>query len=207
VLSTSLPERLTSGVSLVAGTTNAVFVSGATMTRFDRELMAEDLKAFQQYRSDRILVLTPAASMDRARQLWTAFKGSTTGETRTSRGKVSSGDLSALFVLKTILDLKVIESGWWRDVSLRIDAGEGSTLQIQATEQQRAQILNWIKTVAATPPADAYFAWAREVAMHRFDSVLADLQALTWERDPQGMVADLEAVSPQHVQDVARIYF
>src|SRR5262245_31617883 len=92
-ISSSIPERLASGVWLAASTTNAVFVSGGAMTRFDRELTADDLKPFQQYRSDRILVLSPAASLDRARQLWTTFKGSATGESRSSRGKVSSGDL------------------------------------------------------------------------------------------------------------------
>jgi hypothetical protein len=43
--------------------------------------------------------------------------------------------------------------------------------------------------------------------MHRFESVRPDLQALTWERDPQGTVQDLETITAMHVQDVARIYF
>ena len=33
------------------------------------------------------------------------------------------------------------------------------------------------------------------------------LQALTWERDRQGSISDLAAITPQQVQDVARIYF
>ena len=81
---------------------------------------------------------------------------------------------------------EVIESGWWRDVSIRIDAGEGSDLQIDAPDEKRAQILDWIKTIAYAPLPDAYFAWVREVAIHRFDAVRPDLQALTWERDPHG---------------------
>src|SRR5262249_11861317 len=188
-------------------TANAVFVSGGSFTHFDHELTPEDLKPFQQYRADRILVLSTASSIDRARQLWTAFKGNTNGETALPKGSVPSGNLSALFVLKTILDLKVIESGWSRDTMPRIDAGEGSNLQIQASAEKRQQILDWIKTIANIPQSDAYFAWAREVAVHHFDSVLPDLQALTWERDPQGTVENPATVSAKHVQDVARIYF
>ena len=55
--------------------------------------------------------------------------------------------------------------------------------------------------------ADAYLTWAREVAIHRFNIVQPHLQALTWERDPQGAIQDLETISPKHIQDVARIYF
>jgi hypothetical protein len=206
-ITTPVPERLPNGVSLVASNTNAVFVSGASITRFDREPTADDIKLFDQYRSERILVLTPASSLDHARQLWNSFKGSSTGPTGVSRGKVSGGDLGALLVLKTIVDLKVIQSGWWQKVAVRIDADEGSDLQIKAGDEEGAQILTWIKAIANTPPPDADFALAREIAIHRFDLVRADLQALLWERDPQGMIQGLETISPKHVQDVARIYF
>ena len=47
----------------------------------------------------------------------------------------------------------------------------------------------------------------REVAVHRFDTVRSDLQALTWERDPQGTIQDIETIVPKFVQDVAEIYF
>src|SRR5262249_25983802 len=39
------PERLSSGVSLAVSTTNAVFVSGGPLTRFDRDLTPDDLKS------------------------------------------------------------------------------------------------------------------------------------------------------------------
>ena len=206
-LSTSLPERLSSGVSIATSIANSVFVSNGPFTRFDHELTPDDLKPFQQYRAERILVLSPASSMDRARQLWSSFKGNSNGETGVPKGKVSSGDLSALFVLKTILDLKLIESGWWLDASLRIDAAAGTGLQIQAPDENRPRILEWIKNIADTPLPDEYFAWAREVAIHHFDSVVPDLQALTWDRDPQGIIQDPATVAAKHVQDVARIYF
>jgi len=91
--------------------------------------------------------------------------------------------------------------------SIRLDAGEGSDLQIRGTDEQRAQILDWIKSVAAAPPADSDFAWVREVAIHRFALISPDLQALMWERDPQGALQGLETISSKHIQDVARIYF
>src|SRR5262249_27925706 len=162
LLSSSPPERLASGVSLAAGSSNAVFVSGGPLSRFDHELTADDLKTFQQYPPERLLVLAPAGSMDRARQLWSTFKGRANGETPAPKGNVSSGDLPALFLLKTIVDLKVIQSGWWRDVSLRIDASEGSALQIRGTDDQREQILDWIRSLANSTLSDTYFAWVRE---------------------------------------------
>jgi hypothetical protein len=205
-IATPLSERLGSGVSIAASTSFAVFVAGGPITKFDRELTPEDVKAFQQYRGEHILVLAPAESMDRMRQLWSVFKG-TGSESGLPKGKVSGGDLPALFILKTILDLRLINAGSWRTASLRIDASEGSALQISATDEDRAQILDWIKSIANTALPESYFTWAREVAMHRFESVRPDLQALTWERDPQGTVQDLETITARHVQDVARIYF
>jgi len=203
---TPLPERLSSGVSLVSSSANAVYVMGGALTRFDREMASSDLNAFQQYRAERILVLTPSASMDRMRQIWSAFKGSGS-ETAVPRGKVASGDLPPLFILKTILELRLIESGLSQTSSLRIDASDGSDLQINAGDADRAQIVEWIRSIANGSMPETYFTWAREVAIHRFDAIQPDLQALTWERDPQGSVQDLETVSAKHVQDVARIYF
>ena len=47
----------------------------------------------------------------------------------------------------------------------------------------------------------------REVAIHRFNTLRSDIQALTWERDPQGTIQDIGTVLPKFVQDVAQIYF
>jgi hypothetical protein len=201
------PERLASGVSLVASPGNAVFVAGGTLTRFDHPPAAADLTAFSKYRPERILVLTPKASLDSARQLWSGFKGSASGETGVAKGKVSSGDLPALYMLETLLNLKIIESGWWQEVSVRIDAGSGSDLQIVGDADHRAAILDWIKSIGANPPSEKYFQWAREVAVHRLAGAAPDLQSLVWERDPQGTIQDLATIAPQLVQDVARIYF
>lgn len=206
-MSTSVAERLPSGVSLVRSNTYAVFVSGGSMTRFDHEPAADDLKAFSSFRPGRILVLAAPASLDKARQVWSSFKGSASGPTGVPKGKVSSGDLPALFILKTMLDLKLIEAGWWKEAKLSIDATEGSGLQIVAEDDKRAQILEWIKAVGTTAPPDKYFSWAREVAVHRFRLAMPDMQALIWERDAQGTVPDLSAVSRDLIQDVARIYF
>ena len=204
---TGLPETLSSGVSLAASNVDAIFVSGGPLTRLDHAPAAEDLKGFAKYPASRILVLTPASSMDRMRQLWNTFKGNASGEAGVPQGKVSTGDLPALFILKTILDMKVIEAGWWHDVTLRIDAGEGSNLEIAGDPDKRAQVVGWIKGISTTSPDEKYFNWAREVAIHQFDTERPDLQALMWERDHQGALPDLTTITPQLVQDVARIYF
>jgi len=202
-----VPQRLPSRVSLVASSVNGVFVSGGTLTKFDHEPDAATVKSFEKYRADRILVLAPASSIDRARDIWSGFKGSDSAETGVPKGPVSSGDLPGLYVLKTILDLKVIQAGWWPDVELRIDASAGSALEIRADAEQRQKIIEWIKDIAAHPPSDKDFAWMREVAIHRFSGARSDIQALTWERDPQGTIQDIGTIVPKVVQDVAQIYF
>jgi hypothetical protein len=206
-LSTTIPERLASGVSLVASTINAVFVSGGPFTRLEHEMTGENVRAFQQYRADRILVLAPESSLARTRDLWASFRGNSLGETGVPKGKISSVDLSALFILKTLIDLKLLEAGWWSKAEVGINAGEGSSLEIRADEEIRAQILDWIKAIANGSTPQNYLSWAREIAIHRFNSALADIQALTWERDSQGAIQDPATVLPSHVQDVARIYF
>ena len=182
-------------------------MSGESLRRFEQEPDMETLKTFQNYRADRILVLAPPDSIDRARRLWSSFRGNENGNTGVSKGSVSAGDLPALLLVKTLLDRKVIEAGWWRDAELNIDASEGSTLLIRTDAERRARIIEWIRGLASQGPPDADLAWAREVAIHRFGSLQADFQALTWERDPQGTIQDLQTVGAGHVQDVARIYF
>ena len=201
------PQRLDSGVSILPSNINAVFVSGGTITKYDREPDADTMKLFEKYPAGRILVLAPPAGINHARELWSSFKGSGSGERAVSKGPVSSGDLPAVYVLKTILELKVIQAGWWHDVELVMDASQGAALEIRADPEKRERIIQWIKEIAANAPPDKDFAWMREVAVHMFDTVRPDLQALTWERDPQGTIQDIETIAPKFVQDVARVYF
>ena len=203
----AIAEKLASGVSLAASTIHAVFVSGAALTKYDREPDAAIMKSFEKYRADRIFVLAPASALARARELWSSFKSSDSREAGVPKGPVSSGDLPAVYVLKTMLELKVIEAGWWPEVELRIDASEGSALQIRADAGRRQQIIEWARNIGKQGPPDKDFAWMREIAVHRFDTVRPDLQALTWERDPQGTIQDIETILPKFVQDVAQIYF
>src|SRR5262249_17773785 len=67
-----VPERLPSGVSLVASTINGVFVSGGALTKYDHEPDADTLKAFQKYAGNRILVLTSVSALPHQRELWSA---------------------------------------------------------------------------------------------------------------------------------------
>ena len=202
-----VPERLASGVSLAVSNIDAVFVSGGSLTKYDHEPDAGTVRSFEKYSADRILVLAPPGSMDHARELWSSFKGTANREAAVPKGPVSGGDLPAVYVLKTILELKVIQAGWWSEVELRIDAGEGASLQISAEPGRRERIIEWIKEFGAHAPPDKDFAWMREVAVHRFDTVRPGLQALTWEQDPQGTLQDIETIVPKFVQDVAQIYF
>jgi hypothetical protein len=206
--STMAPERLPSGVSIASSNVHAVFVSGGAIVKFDREPDAETLRSFQNYNSSRLLVLAPPDAISRARELWSSFKATSTNrESGVPKGKVASGDLPALVILKVLLDRKVIEAGWWHHVQLKINASHGSSLQIQANSDRNPAIFEWIKQFAEKPLSDADMAWAREVGLHQFDAMRADLQALIWERDPEGTIQDLQAISAGHVQDVARIYF
>src|SRR5207244_4858795 len=105
----AVAEKLASGVSLAASTVNAVFVSGSALTKYDREPDADIMKSFEKFRADRILVLAPAGALDRARELWSSFRSSDSREAGVPKGPVSSGDLPAVYVLKTMLELKAIE--------------------------------------------------------------------------------------------------
>ncbi len=86
------PERLSSGVWLAESSRSAVFLSGPEVTglpegdrregpngtvwSFRVDPDAAIIQAFQKYRANRILVLAPPASIERARSLWSALKGS-----------------------------------------------------------------------------------------------------------------------------------
>ena len=65
--------------------------------------------------------------------MWSTFK-SNEGDARviTPQGNVANIDIPALVALKALLDRKLIESGWWHDASLRIDATVGASLAIDA---------------------------------------------------------------------------
>ncbi|MBI4475439.1 MAG: hypothetical protein HY646_22435 [Acidobacteria bacterium] len=201
------PERLPSGIDMIPSTVYGVFVSGGTLTLFDREPDASILTKFQEYRPDRILVLTPPASVDRTRQLWTNFIGNPNDKVFTvPLGNIATGDLAALYFLKMLLDRRLIEAGLWRDVRLAIDANTGSTLTVKP-ENQQPLITSWIKDYAATAPSEAEIAWARETAIHHLPGALPHLQSITWQRDPLGIIQNLQTVTATHIQDVARIYF
>ena len=168
-------EKLASGVSLVASNINGVFVSGSSLTKYDKELDTEILRTFQTYRPDRILVLAPPQSLDSARRLWSNFRGNSSGNTAVARGNVSSGDLPALVILKTLVDRKVIQAGWWNDVEVKISASEGSMLAISGDAGKRARIVEWIKQLGMQKPTDEEVAWAREVAIHRFGRIRSEI--------------------------------
>jgi hypothetical protein len=184
-----------------------VFVAGAGLSTFEDD-GGPPLSQFERYRPERILVLSRPESLERMRQSWSGFRGNAEDRDLVLPSvTVSSGDLPAVLVLKAMLDRKVIAAGWWSDVDLGIDATRGATLQITATPDKKGRIVEWIKGIANEDLPEADFAWAREVARHRFAIEQMDVQSLTWQQDPSGTVQDVQTVSAQHVRDVARVYF
>jgi hypothetical protein len=220
----STPERLSSGVWLAASSRFAIFLSGretsalpdgprrdgpnGTMWSFNAEADVSTTRAFQKYRADRILVLVPAAAMERARSQWSSFKPNTQDAAAiTPQGNVANIDVPALVILKAILDRKLIEAGWWHDASVRIDATHGATLSIEGSPAIEQQIAAWLKAIAAAPLAESDFVWAREVAVHHLDDVLPDVQCLLWQRVPDYILTDIETIAATQLMDVARLYF
>jgi hypothetical protein len=166
------------------------------------------IRAFQKYRSDRILILAPPQSLERVQSAWTAFKGNNQDTAVVNAiGKVANIDLPALLVLKMLLDRKLIEAGWWTDATVWLDATRGAELSIDAPAAIRNEIISWIKAIASSPPAEADFVWAREAAIHHLNDVLPDLQSLVWQRVPDYVIPNLETISASQIQDVAKLYF
>jgi len=204
----STPERLSSGIWLASSNRTAVFVSGQGMLNLPDEPSTNDLREFQKYRPERILVLVPADKVDRARTLWGSFKGNNSDSTVvTPQGSVPNIDLPALVILKAALDRKLIESGRWSEATVAIDASRGAALQIEGSPQVRAQVVQWIKELATAPMPEADYQWVREVAIHHLNDVLPDIQALLWQRVPDYILPDLETIAATQVQDVAKLYF
>jgi hypothetical protein len=220
----STPERLSSGVWLANSTISGVFLSGAEPSGLpdgDRRFGpngalwvfggppdANTVRAFQKYRADRLLVLAGPGTADAARTLWNSFKSNDRDATVIApQGNVSNIDLPALVVLKSMLDRKLIEAGWWNDANVHIYSTAGAALHLEAPDSIRTQMTQWIKSIAAAPMLDADFNWAREAAINHINDVLPDVQILLWQRVHDYILPDLETITPSHVQDVAKLYF
>jgi predicted Zn-dependent peptidase len=220
----STPERLPSGVWLATSTIYAVFLSGAeasglpdnalrlgpngALWQFPANPDDATIRKFQKYKADRILVLTPPDAADQARKLWSSFKSNEGDATVvTPLGNVANIDMPALVIIKSILDRMLIESGWWHDAAVHIDATVGATLTFDASAQIRTQIMTWLKTIATSPLTTPDFVWARAAAANHLRDVLPDVQILLWQRVHDYILPDLETISPTQVQDAAKLYF
>jgi hypothetical protein len=205
LITQTAPERLPSGVSIVGSSMHAVFVAPNSLDLFNHEPSFEIMQSYGAYKAGRILVMAPRADLERVKQQWNLFLGNPRDATPTPlSGDVKATDLAALLVLKTLLDRKLIEGALWNDVQLDISPRGGSQLTIRAHDADRARVLGWIKDIASNPPSDSDLAWAREVAVHRLDRTLPDIQSLIWQQDAAGVLPDLPTVSATHVQEVAQ---
>jgi hypothetical protein len=205
------PERLESGVSIVESTSYAVFVgpgSANSLTFYAQEPVSILLQtSYGGYRPGRILVMAPPESLQRLKQQWSQFKGNPNDETAmVVDGKIPGPHLPALFILKMLLERRLIEAGLWNDVQLEIRASEGSTLTIHATETDRARVRGWIEDIASRPIPEEELEWAREAAIHHLEDFLPDLQSLTWEWTPESTIFDFHFVPAALIKDAARMY-
>jgi hypothetical protein len=205
------PERLDSGVSVVESTSYAVFVgpsSPNSLTFYAQEPDSTLLQtSYGAYRPGRILVMAPPESLQRLKRQWAQFKGNPNDETAPAvDGKIPGPHLPALFVLKTLLDRRLIEAGMWNDVQLEIRASEGSTLTIHASEADRSRVLSWIADIASRSIPDEELEWAREAAIHHLREFLPDLQSLTWAWTPDGTIFDFHFIPAALIKDAARMY-
>jgi hypothetical protein len=161
-----------------------------------------------EVRPDRLFLLAPAFDHPALRQRFEGWNGGSMDSTPSpAQGPVSSGDLASLVVLKTWLDAKVIEAGWWGQVNLRIDGVEGSRLIIEADTEQEEQIQAWIAEVAEGGLDEEEFLRVRSAARGSYDRLRRDLQLLLWQRDPSGTLPLPDTVNQRRLRDVARIYF
>ena len=130
------PEKLASGVSTdhIDLVVTRALDAGATGVKLTG---AEVLRTFQTYRPDRILVFAP-------RNRWIMSGGCgvlsevTATETQVLPGKCLFGRFAGAGDLKTLVDRKVIQAGWWNDVEVKISASEGSMLTISGDADKRA---------------------------------------------------------------------
>lgn len=208
VFAEQAPIRLESGVSVLASSAYAVFVAPDQLKVFDQEPALDVIQSsFGAYRASRILVMAPPASLDRAKQQWARFQGNVRDQKEVPiSGKITSADIPALFVLKMMLDRRLIEAGLWNAVQLEIRVSEGSTLAIHGSDADRHTVTGWIAEIASHPIAETDMNWAREAAIHHLPEFRPDLQSLAWQWNPEGALINIRAIPALQVQDLARIY-
>ena len=217
-------ERLESGITLAAAEQYGVFVAGAfhqdlaggsdsfgsngVLWSFVQSPTADVFEILREVRPDRILIFVPerAMSSERGRLAdWT--RRGTDSTPSMPAGSVATGDIPSLLTLKMWLDGKLIEAGWFEQVTLRIDGLEGSRLLIETDAEREAQVREWIREVAEQGISENEFAGARTAAIRYFDRIRSDLQILLWQRDPRGSIRSPANVTLSRLRTVARIYF
>ncbi len=217
-------ERLESGVTLAENPDYGIFIAGqfeGALTGGEAQLgdngsfwsfagapLDAVFEQLRDLRADRLLMFAPGAELPSLRR---RFNGWTSGDQDStpslSAGRVATGDLPALLVLKTWLDAKIVEAGWWGQVDLRIEGIQGSRLIIDADAEQDAVVQAWIQEVEEMGLEDGEFLRVRSAALGYFNRIRPDLQILLWQRNPQGTIRPPTTVNQTRLRAVARIYF
>ena len=175
---------------------------------FEQSPTADVFEILREVRPDRILIFVPESAMSSERGRLADWTSSRTDSTPSMpAGSVATGDIPSLLTLKMWLDGKLIEAGWFEQVTLRVDGLEGSRLLIETDAEREAQVREWIREVAEQGISENEFAGARTAAIRYFDRIRSDLQVLLWQRDPRGSIRSPATATLSRLRTVARIYF
>jgi len=214
-------ERLASGLTLAPGNADMIFVGGefesvldggrlvksgpnGALWVFDGPPSEAALDELGGVRPERILIFAPEPGLAAAR---TRFAGWEPGDGDTvpipTIGQVATVDVPGLVVLKTWIETRLIEAGWWGSVALTIDGLEGSRLVISGPPEMEARVREWIGELAGSGIDPATFERVRDASAGYFDRIRTELQIILWQRAPGGAIPPPLSITLARLRDLA----
>ncbi len=218
-------ERLESGVTLAEADEHMIFVAGSfnaslsegrilksgpngTLWGFPAEPAAAVLRQLDGVRANRLLVFYPQDGLPDARGRYGNWSGGAMDNSPDlAVGDVATADMPGLIVLKTWLEARVIEAGWWGRVDLRIDGIEGSRLIIEGDPEREAIVRSWIAELAADGIAEEEFERVRIASAGYFQRIRRELQIILWQRAPDGTIPPPATTTLDRLRGIAGSYF
>jgi hypothetical protein len=218
-------ERLDSGITLAESDGYHVFISGefggslpggevlksgenGTLWVLPSPPDAAVFEELEAVRPDRILLFYPSQDLPDARSRFQSWIGGRSDVSPSlSVGDVATADIPGLIVLRSWLETKLIEAGWWSLVGLRIDGLEGSRLVIDADPQREAYVRDWIAQVTGAGITESDFVRVRDAAAGYYQRIRRDLQIILWQRAPEGTILPPASFPPARLQHIAEAHF
>ena len=218
-------ERLESGVTLAEANEHMIFVAGrfdaslnegrilksganGTLWAFPAEPAAAVLEQLDGVRANRLLVFYPQDGLPDARSRYGNWSGGAMDNSPDlAVGEVATADMPGLIVLKTWLEARLIEAGWWGRVDLRIDGIEGSRLIIEGDPEREAIVRSWIAELAADGIAEEEFERVRIASAGYFQRIRRELQIILWQRAPEGTILPPATLTLARLRGIAGNYF